>query len=258
LTRTSFPTLVNQPDNAVPLHWRELVQRPVRSGTNPTNGRMELSIMAKEQTTKASTDIEVSAKPLTATQLRNLQQLVDLDFNDLRERLNNDLTQQQSRRLSALNEALHTDVERIAEVNTLMQDEITRTRDALNARLGAIAKKHGMQWNTAFPCKVELQPSATFMTPEKSAAVTAKNKLADAFFRVLNEVLTTVNREHRKVTRMVLLQGISAQGAAEIINDLPNPDDILSIVQSSAALTHEDDIKTILGENKSLKELASD
>ena len=189
-------------------------------------------------------------KPLNQSQLKNLQSIVDLDFKDLREQLSNELAQQFSRRKSQIEERIATDKQRSETVNAEVVAVINKATDDLNAKLLALASKRGMQWriNADGPMAHFNWKPANLITPAQLDAQAELEKLQAAFTRLKAEVTTTVNREHRKVTRVVLLQGVTAQGAQEIVADLPNPQDILTLVQASTELTHAEDIKLLMGE----------
>lgn len=194
--------------------------------------------------------VPTGEKPMTATQMKNLERLVMMDFDDLQEKVLSDITQRYTRKMEAIdakfgdNKAVRT---ALNEANKFVDDMNAKTKDFYEA---LVEKHSGLKFpeyvGTFFTNGGQLSVKAV---PEQVGREEARQRLLSARNRVEDMALTILGRERRKVQRLVLLQGVTPSAAQELLNDLPDGQDVMTLLQSELALANQDDIDVLMSED---------
>lgn len=191
--------------------------------------------------------LEVREKPLNQSQLKNLKELVGGDFYDLRVTLETEV----DNRLSRKEEAINTRYDEQADLGKARQklvDEARKAEDKLRALVDKF-KEQGIEVREDRYTKlVAVSVQTEFLTQTgRAKELQAARRAAE---RMKNHIARVLSREERGIQRMVLLQGIGATGALELIRDLPAPEDILAMVAAELQATASDDLKTLMTEEE--------
>lgn len=185
-------------------------------------------------------------KPLNQTQLKNLEKLVMGDFNDLREQVNVEVDNRLSRKLEAVRSqygddgALRQARADLVALQRRMQDELEAFLQGLKAR-GIAPWSHHQE-----VAGVRAAPE----TLRLEGLQQAERQLADAAFRLKATASRILAGAERKVLRAVLLQGITDVSAVELINDMPEADDIITLVKAELQTNRdtEGDLELLFGD----------
>lgn len=186
----------------------------------------------------------VEAKPLNQTQLKNLQALVDADFKDLSSEIFNEIDQRTSRKI----EDIRT---KFADQDSLVykiQDEASAILREYEQKANDAVRKLAEKHKATFVAPINglaLRPNAIILANDRDKQI---QRVQSASQRLRAQAAVILGREQRKIARAVLLQGITAQSAVSLIDQLPNVASIMEAVKAETAATNGDDIATLLGE----------
>lgn len=185
----------------------------------------------------------VPDKPLTQVQQGNLQKIIYGDFADLRERTAYEIRQQLDARLAEIEKQLadNRKVEAGKKKLTAAHDRAQAILDKADAEVratGLVLESHGnvLPFFTLSVCTVGLQLDG------RAAAVQRAHNAANRVQRTADLV---INRREREANRQVLLSGISAPNAADLVNGLPKSADILGEVTAEIAINNEEDLREL-------------
>lgn len=186
-------------------------------------------------------------KPLNQTQLKTLERIVQGDFEDLRQKLDLEIERRKDRKIAALDNEDYT--KRIEAAREAIQEYGEQVRLQVTSHLEELAKTHGVDifghrtGRRNAPPVIQVSINATSVDvagveQARSQIITAANDLRRTVYHVLD-------REHRKVTRQILLQGVTPGGATELLDDLPEMDDILTLVEMEADIESSESLKAL-------------
>lgn len=191
--------------------------------------------------------LEVREKPLNQSQLKNLKELVGGDFTDLRITLDTEVDNRLSKKEEAINAKFDKEAD-LGKAQQKLKDEARKAEDKLRALVEKF-KEQGIEVATNryhSVVEVSVQPEYLTQTGREKELRAAK----DAAYRMKNHIIRVLSREERAIQRMVLLQGIGATGALELVRDLPEPADILTMVAAELQASASDDLKTLMTEEE--------
>lgn len=192
-------------------------------------------------------------KPLSATQTKNLERLVDNDFVDLREKVELSLSTRRSEKLSEITAKYAGIEKKIPEAAQAVEEFVNSFNQELRDRAIDFVEQLKRDYpELQFPTTVINGSITSSIRGRGEAAVTAAGQAAEedavqtAFERLRTTAATLINAEHRKVQRAIILQGISIMGAQELVRDLPATDDIWTLVESELQVSRSDDLKSLM------------
>ena len=204
--------------------------------------------------------IAIPNVPLNQTQLKNLQKLVDADFDDLRDQVLNELKQRFSRRTQEVQKQCQVYDDKASAIRTSVSAFLREEAEKLENKARALIGKSGAEVLgvsvLSHPCQINPHVEITIAGGQTVRAAT--DEVHEAYSRLRNQITVTIDRERRKVTRLVLLQGITATAATDLIASLPQPQNIYALVQAETAESHAEDIATLMGAKSSIIDLAAD
>lgn len=207
----------------------------------------------------ANTDVDVInpttvERPLNQTQLKNLERLVVGDFTDLKATVTAEIETRLNKRLQAIEvqyaneDGLNKARTKLIELGRKMEDQLRAHHAKLVSEgfsLGPKADRYGNRISTA---SIAVSTGADGLQVAGKSEALSRAKAAAQ--RLQNSATRVLASNERKVLRLVLLQGISAQAALELINDLPEADDILSLVQQEMEANQSEDVEELFGNPK--------
>jgi hypothetical protein len=164
-------------------------------------------------------------KALTATQQKNLQQILWNDFGDLRERTMYEIDMQYQRALDAIEKRY----------------DAKKKLDAAHAKIAKAVEKATEVLRGTLPFSVNF-PASTLMLDGKNDEI---RKATDAVNRLKQTAGAVIQRRQREAERKVLLAGITTTTASDLVNDFPKAVDIVAEVQAEMAVNHEDELKAL-------------
>lgn len=189
-----------------------------------------------------------SDKPLNQTQLKNLQQLVAGDFEDLRTHILTDIDNRKSRRLQEV-AAEYEDTTPVEKARQKLIDAQRKAEDAVNKAINDALKDPKVQVAPGYSVfgGIKLALDAIRLAGRKEAL----DGVEKASVRLKNTAIRILNAQERQVQRQVLLQGITAVGAQELIRDLPQREDIVALVELELSMGEgSDDIAALMPTSK--------
>lgn len=198
----------------------------------------------------SSTDVVVREQPLSATHIRNLERIVKGDFEDLKSSLRMQLHKRFNEKVAALSNRFADEQQRQLAANAFGA-ALALLRDRAHVAMEKLAGEYPDVDFTGWRFEVQpLQTNGTYRSqqniPNSKGYDAAYRRLNNAHQRLQGLVETLVDREHRKVERSILLQGVTGSAAADILADMPKAEDILSLISDDLAETASEDLKVLM------------
>lgn len=186
----------------------------------------------------------VEAKPLNQTQLKNLQALVDADFKDLSSEIFNEIDQRTSRKIEDIRTKFADQDSLVYKIQDEANAILREYEQKANEAVRKLAEKHKATYVSPIN-GLALRPNSIVLANDRDKQI---QRVQSASQRLRAQAAVILGREQRKIARAVLLQGITAQSAVSLIDQLPNVASIMEAVKAETAATNGDDIATLLGE----------
>jgi F0F1-type ATP synthase membrane subunit b/b' len=180
-------------------------------------------------------------KALTATQQKNLQQILWNDFGDLRERTMYEIDMQYQRALDAI-EKRYDAKKKLDAAHAKIAKAVEKATEVLQKAVEQI-EATGLTFEVrgTLPFSVNF-PASTLMLDGKNDEI---RKATDAVNRLKQTAGAVIQRRQREAERKVLLAGITTTTASDLVNDFPKAVDIVAEVQAEMAVNHEDELKAL-------------
>ena len=190
----------------------------------------------------------VSEKPLNQAQVKNLREIVEGDFDDLRESILVDISNRASKKQEEVTErySKQADLSDARKKLRKIADDAQKKADDLlnsvqNGELGI--KVDGPQWRVF---KVECNEDK--LTQEGLGR--ELRKIDSAKHRLLHVLDVVINREVRSFTRTILIQSLPGSGAMEIISDQPSKEDMMALIAAELAKNNQDDLEVLMSDDE--------
>lgn len=203
-----------------------------------------------------TTDIAVAAdkaaavvpeKPLSPTQQKNLKEILEGDFADLREQTAYEINRQLNARLAEIDEE-YGDQTKVQRARTKLQRAAEKAQTALQ-KVADEVEQSGVTLHGGYERQRPGHKMFAVQVYTDSLLIQGKEEAEVKARRAAQNIKATadlvINRRYREAQRQVLLCGITAPTAAEIVNDLPDADVIISEVTAALATNNEADVKEL-------------
>lgn len=183
----------------------------------------------------------VPDKPLTPTQQKNLEKILEGDFADLREQTAYEINRQLDARLAEI-DAEFGDTKKLKAA----KDKLLKAAVKAQAALDKVAEEIEAT-GVIFPRREYHANKMYALTTHADSLIVegkddARYKAQHAADSIKSTAALVINRRHREAQRQVLLSGISAPAAADIVNSMPNAADIIGEVRAEVAVNNEADL----------------
>lgn len=184
-------------------------------------------------------------KPLTATQMKSLKQLVEGDFRDLHSRVVNMIDSRLSRQIQAI-ERKYEDAERRAEtIRQSLREKVEEMKSNAQEFLVKAMSSDELEFTGYNRELISITVNTDHLkVVGKDQEIRDAREAAN---RLRMTAQTIISRQERVSQRQILLQGIGALSAIELINDLPEAEDVMTMVMSELEMTSEDDLNVLMG-----------
>lgn len=199
---------------------------------------------SKKQTTDL-VSIDQTEKPLNATQMKSLKQLVEGDFRDLDSRVTNMIESRLSLQIQEI-EKKYEDAERRAEtIRQSLREKVEEMKSNAQEFLVKAMSSDDLEFTGYNRELIHVTVN------DDHLKVVGKDKeiseAREAARRLRMTAQTVIGRQERASQRQILLQGIGAISAIELLNDLPDADDVMTMVMSELEMTNESDLSVLMG-----------
>lgn len=185
----------------------------------------------------------VDNKPMNQTQLKNLQKLVDIDFNELHSQVIGDIHLRASKRkeqIEAAHSAKDPGLSKMQKKVAAWEEKVRTDAGALQAEMN----ESGFGLPNGAVLHIPSPASYSIVRLNKNEELLRVRRAESRLTEIASNLM---GREKRKIDRVILLQGITGAGAQSIIDDMPELRDIFALVQAEMQ-NHEDDVVELLGD----------
>lgn len=193
--------------------------------------------------------VPVNDKPLNQGQAKNLQKIVELDFEDLRAKVFGDIERM-----------LHDKLQKLDELSN--QDEADRMTTAVLAALTSTLNSANETFQEFLDQAIDANPGLDFsgiqrypvlkngsIASVKPGMERAKIRVQKAASNLRKTASSVISKRQREIERLILVQTISHASATELLNDMPDPEDIVAQVREALNDQNTDDIDVLMSDD---------
>lgn len=188
----------------------------------------------------ASTEVALPERPMNQTQLKNLQKLVDGDFTDLHAQVSRFIRGLRDKRLAELQKK-YEPIESSQKAQELL-NQFQAKADAELTGLAAKLGKLGFRFRPGYGPDMRVRRDYL----EQVGFSEEQSKINQAANRVTQAANDVIGAEHRKVNRVVLLQGVTGEKAQSILDAMPSVESVMEQVKE-ALTEYQEDLNTLNG-----------
>lgn len=187
-----------------------------------------------------STTVALPERPMNQTQLKNLQKLVDGDFGDLQAQVSRFIRGLRDKRLAEIQKK-YEPIESNQKAQELL-NQFQAKMDTEMANLGTKLAKLGFRFRPGYG--IDLRVRRDYL--EQVGLSEEQKKINQAAQRVSGAANDVIGAEHRKVNRVVLLQGVTGEKAQSILDAMPSVESVMEQVKE-ALTEYQEDLNTLNG-----------